>query len=81
MTPSELKKNLDKMQKCSLALILSLASQNKDLCALTAAIDSGNEYDFRDSVKALGASCKEVADCLETYCSSSTFFIRGDWIG
>lgn len=81
MTPSELKNSLLRMQMCSVALMLSLAKHNKDLAALAASIDNENEFDFIDSVAALGTSSKMVADTLGEYCDSSAFLIGGNWFG
>ena len=78
MTPLEVKNNLSQMQKCSTALMLSLAKHNKAINALVIAIDSGNEDDFAASVSALGKSSGSVADMLEAYCTSAAFFLRGE---
>lgn len=81
MTPQELKNSLMHMQMRSVALMLSLANHNKDLNALAASIDNENEYDFVDSLAALGTSCRQVADSLDEYCKSSAFLIGGNWFG
>ena len=80
MTPQELRTNIERMQACSLMLIINLAKHNKDLADIATAIDNKDASSFMTSMAGLGRSSRGVADSLSEYCSSSEFFLRGDWL-